>query len=72
MGSKKDFQQLIKQAERQGWVVTKTKGNHLRWVSPSGRIVFSAFTPSDKRGLLNTIKELRVGGFVTIQQKTRK
>jgi predicted RNA binding protein YcfA (HicA-like mRNA interferase family) len=72
VGSKKDFQQLVKQAESQGWVVTKTNGSHLRWLSPTGRIVFSTSTPSDKRGLLNTIKELRVGGFVTLKQKNRK
>lgn len=69
MSSNKDFRQLIQEAEDQGWEVSKTKGGHLRWLSPSGRVVFSAFSPSDGRALKNTIRELRIGGFITIKQK---
>lgn len=72
MSSNKDFRQLIQEAERQGWEVTKTNGGHLRWASPSGRVVFSAFSPSDGRALKNTMRELRIGGFITIKQKGKK
>lgn len=72
MSSNKDFQKLIKEAESQGWEVNRTGGGHLRWVAPDGRVVFSAFSPSDKRALQNTRKELRIKGFVVIQQKKGK
>ena len=72
MSSNKDFRQLIKQAEEQGWVVTTTNGGHLRWTGPTGRVVFSAFSPSDHRALKNIEKELRVGGFITIKQKKKR
>lgn len=72
MSSNKDFQKLIKEAENQGWEVSRTGGGHLRWMSPEGKVVFSAFSPSDKRALQNTKKELRIKGFAIVQpRKTR-
>lgn len=64
----KELTQLIQKAEAQGWVITRRNNGHLRWLSPTGYIVFSAFTPSDKRAIKNTIKQLRVGGFIFIKK----
>lgn len=65
----KDLTQLIDEATKQGWVITRRNNGHLKWVSPTGYIVFSGYTPSDVRSIKNTIRELRVGGFITIKKK---
>lgn len=70
--SNKDFNKLIKDAEAQGWAVDVTHGGHLKWTSPTGKIVFSAFSPSDHRSLKNTVSQLKVGGFIIIKQKRKK
>jgi predicted RNA binding protein YcfA (HicA-like mRNA interferase family) len=53
MGSKKDVLRLIDEVARSGWIVERTRGGHHRLVSPTGRTVIAAATPSDPRGLLN-------------------
>ena len=45
----KEIREFIKLAERQGWTVIKTKGDHLKWISPGGSFVISASTPSDRK-----------------------
>lgn len=72
MSSNKDFRQLIKKAEAQGWQVGQTNGGHLRWVSPEGKVVFSAFSPSDRRAVHNVERELKLKGFILIKQKGKK
>lgn len=64
----KDVTQLIQEAKAQGWVVTRKHSGHLKWVSPTGHIVFTGFTPSDKRAIKNTITQLRIGGFIVIKK----
>jgi len=63
MASRKDFEQLRKAAEQQGWTVNLTKGGHRKWTSPQGEIVFSAYTPSDHRAIKNIIRELAKRGY---------
>jgi len=63
MASKKDFEQLRKAAEKQGWTVSLTKGGHRKWKSPAGELVFSAQTPSDYRAIKNIIRELVKRGY---------
>ncbi|MGV8845799.1 MAG: hypothetical protein ACOH1Y_11495 [Propionicimonas sp.] len=55
---------MMKAAARQGWVVTPTRGNHIKWLAPSGAIVFSASTPSDVRAYRNMASDLRKRGLV--------
>lgn len=71
-GSFKDLRQLVKQAEKQGWEVTRTGGDHLKWVSPLGAFFFSASTPSDIRGLKNLKRDLRVYGFIELKRQKGK
>ena len=71
-GSFKDLQQLVKQAKKQGWEVSRTKGDHLKWVSPMGSFFFSASTPSDIRGLKNLKRDLRVNGFIQFKRQKGK
>ena len=72
MAMSKDVANLVKQAEAQGWVVTLSKGNHIKWTSPSGASVFTASTPSDWRVLCNIKRDLRKYGFIEIKRTTRR
>lgn len=63
LGAGKELKPIIRQAERQGWIVTQTKASHLRWKSPGGRSVFSALTPSDWRATRNILRMLKEAGF---------
>jgi hypothetical protein len=48
-GVNKDYRQLVRTYQRQGWTVTPTKGGHLCWRGPQGQLVFSGSTPSERR-----------------------
>jgi len=60
----KDLRQLMAKAQKQGWIVQRTRGNHLKWQPPRGRFVISAFSPSDQRAIKNIKRELQKNGFV--------
>lgn len=69
----KDVNELIKDAERQGWLVTITKNCHLKWTNPNGGLFYSSSSPSDWRVVMKIKKDLRMNGFVEIKHKqTRK
>lgn len=72
MSSKRDVQQLVREAEQQGWVILRTKNNHLKWLSPLGGIVYSSSTPSDHRALENLRRDLRVYGLIAVTKETRR
>jgi aspartyl aminopeptidase len=72
MTASKDVNNLIKEAEDQGWVITMTKNNHLRWTSPLGGFFFSSSTPSDFRVVHKIKKDLRMHGFIEITKKGRR
>lgn len=64
MASTKDVKALIKRAEKQGWTVSRTRADHLRWTSPTDpRPYFSSSTPSDKRAIINISKDLQRRGL---------
>jgi predicted RNA binding protein YcfA (HicA-like mRNA interferase family) len=66
----KDIRQMIKTVEAQGWTVVKTRGDHLKWISPDNGFVISASTPSDlRRFFLNLKKELMKKGFIDVEKK---
>ena len=71
---RKEIQQLIKNAEKQGWIITANNNNHYKWTSPSGAFFFSASTPSDWRALKYIVQYLRKYGFEeqSAQKKGRK
>lgn len=51
--SNKDLKQIREEAERNGWAVAPTSGGHLKWKAPSGKVMFTAATPSDCRAIKN-------------------
>ena len=72
LSSNKDVNKLIKEAEKQGWTVSMTKGTHLKWSSATGKFFFSSLTPSDHRVLFAIKKDLRMNGFVEIKKRSKK
>jgi hypothetical protein len=72
MATTKDLMELIKQARSQGWDVHHTKGDHYKWVSPSGAFFFSGSTLSDHRALKNIKRDLRVNGFIEVTRKQKR
>lgn len=65
MASTKELKTLIKQAEKQGWKVERTRAGKLKWVSPAGGIPYrSSFTPSDRNAVHNIASDLRKRGLV--------
>lgn len=58
----KDFRALAREAIAQGWEVLAS-GRHLKWVSPDGKPIFSARTPSDHRAVRNHLALMRRAGF---------
>ena len=63
---------LLELAKKQGWEVERNKNNHIKFLSPSGGIVFVSSTPSDHRALENIKRDLRVNGLVIIKKNRRK
>jgi hypothetical protein len=73
MTSSKELNELIKQAEAQGWTIVKTNRSHIKWLSPvTNGVVFTSSTPSDGRALANIKRDLRVNGFIEITRKTKR
>lgn len=66
MSVKKDYQNVMREAEKQGFTPHKTgRGNKVMMLAPDGvGKVRCAATPTDNRGLYNLIAELRKHGFV--------
>ena len=50
---------LVERAKRDGWVVSRTSKNHLRFSAPGRATVFGSATPSDHRSVENIRGKLR-------------
>lgn len=61
----KDFREIRREAERQGWDAVQTRSGHWRFVPPDTTkpIVHTSGTPSDRRSLDNFIAQMRRSGF---------
>jgi hypothetical protein len=59
----KEINSLIVIAEKQGWNITQSRSGHIKWLSPTGAIVFSAFSPSDRHAYKNIKKQLIAKGI---------
>lgn len=68
---RKELQELIKTAEKQGWVISANKNNHYKWTSPNGNFFFSASTPSDWRALKYILQYLRKYGYTEQGSKSK-
>ena len=63
MSRNKETRELVRRVEKQGWRVEQRKDGWMCY-SPDGKtMVLIHRTPSDRRGLQNTIARLRKGGF---------
>jgi len=68
----KDISQLVDKATKQGWDVSVTNGTHLRWVSPSGKIMHSSMTPRHPVTIRKIRKDLRLLGFSDKKQNRKR
>lgn len=50
---------LVEWATAKGWVVTQTKGEHLKFTHPRAGVSFHSKTGSDYRGWLNARAQIR-------------
>lgn len=50
---------LAAHAIANGWELSPTKGGHIAWRSPAGRVYFTASTTSDWRSVRNARAHLR-------------
>lgn len=56
MSGKKELNELRRIAEQQGWKVTQTKGDHMKWLPPDGGpFVITSASPSTSN-IIKTIK----------------
>lgn len=64
MASSKDLKPLLRSAEKQGWTISRTRGDHLKWTHPDGGMpYFSSSTPGDSRAVHNIRKDLMRRGL---------
>jgi hypothetical protein len=59
----KDYRRLVKAAIEQGWMPKVDGRGHTRLSKPGHRPLYVAFSPSDKRGLKNTVAQMRREGI---------
>lgn len=58
-GAPKDYEKLVRAARKQGWTVTITGGNHLKWVAPDGDHLVTSLTPrrNDVRPIIQHLRK---------------
>ncbi|MGJ8518329.1 type II toxin-antitoxin system HicA family toxin [Carnimonas bestiolae] len=55
----KAIKRVVRYAVKEGWQVSRTKNNHIRFDKPGCSPVFTGYTPSDRRSELNAIRHLK-------------
>lgn len=64
VGANKDIEKLVRLARKQGWTVEVTRGNHLKFVPPGGKMpVFGGLT-SCQTGVKKFSSKLRKAGLI--------
>ena len=63
MAGKQDMERLRKALLTQGFTVERARNGHWKVVAPSGAKMQMAYSPSDHRGVLNTISRLKKMGY---------
>lgn len=58
-----ELRRLARAALAQGWQVTRTGSDHVRWRAPAGGLCFSGSSPSDKGGTRNHRARLKRMGL---------
>lgn len=69
MSIRKELKTLIDEASHQGWEITITNSNHLRWRTPLGATVFTSYSPSDRKALYRIRKDLKLNGFIELKRR---
>lgn len=54
-----DVRRLLREMERSGWTVQRTRSDHYKLIHPSGEFVFMASTPSCHRWEKNVRARIR-------------
>lgn len=57
------YRKLARAARKAGWQITRRPGGPLAWTSPSGKVVFTPGSPSDRRGIRHDTARLRRAGL---------
>lgn len=68
LGADKDVEKLAKKARAEGWEVTVTGGNHIKWLAPNGKdMVISGLTGSrgNDAGWRKALTQLKRAGLHT-------
>lgn len=58
------FRDLLATLIEQGWTIERSKNRHYKFISPTGKIVFSSGSPSDWRVYYNLRGQLRRAGAI--------
>lgn len=56
--------ELVREAYEQGWSIEVRRSGHLRWTSPTGAVVSTSMSASDRNAAHNIRRDLRRQGFV--------
>jgi hypothetical protein len=67
-----ELNSLKKLAEAQEWKIVVSNGGHLKWMSPTGKVVFTSITPSDHRAMSNIRRDLKSAGLIIFDKKERR
>lgn len=68
----KVLEELQRLAVFQDWTVCRTRGGHLRWVNPDGKVVTTSSTPSDE-AIIKTIRsDLSRAGLLLDKGEARR
>lgn len=59
-----DYRNIFKSLKSQGWEIIQGRNNHYKCIPPdkTKRVVTISHTPSDRRGFLNLIRDLKHSG----------
>jgi predicted RNA binding protein YcfA (HicA-like mRNA interferase family) len=63
LGADKEIEKLRKQAVREGWDVTITGGNHIRWRSPDGETTVISGLTGATPGWIKAKNQLKKAGL---------
>jgi hypothetical protein len=57
IGAHKEIKELVRKAEREGWHVAQVRNGHIKWTAPSGRVIYTAFSPRSTHGALYVVNK---------------
>lgn len=57
------YRKIARAAKAAGWAITPTRGGHLAWTPPEGRVIYTPSTPSDCRSFRNNLADFRRAGL---------